>query len=198
MLISGYLPSRYSFANSAITMRPEPIDRQGWYIRWTGAIRLQAITWINVNQVLWCHMAPGANVLKQMIGKTTAARSAFTTVIILTHWGWVIHKCISKVTITGSDNGLSPGRSQAIIWTNTGIWLIGTLQTNFSEILIQIHIFSLKKMRLKRSSAKWRPFCHGLNVLKFRIVCPGWCGYNHYQLCWKSSILHPHMAESPF
>ena len=39
-------------------------------------------------------------------------------------------------TIIGSDNGLSPGRHQAIIWTNDGILLIGTLGTNFSEILI--------------------------------------------------------------
>ena len=36
----------------------------------------------------------------------------------------------------GSDNGLSPGRRQAIIWTNVGILLIEPLGTNFSEILI--------------------------------------------------------------
>ena len=45
------------------------------------------------------------------------------------------HICVSKQTIIGSDNGLSPGRRQAIIWTNAGILLIGTLGTNFSEIL---------------------------------------------------------------
>ena len=33
--------------------------------------------------------------------------------------------CISKLTIIGSDNDLSAGRRQAIIWTNAGIWLIG-------------------------------------------------------------------------
>ena len=46
----------------------------------------------------------------------------------------------SKLTIIGSDNGLSPGRRQAIIWTNAGtcILLIGPLGTNFSEILIEI------------------------------------------------------------
>ena len=43
--------------------------------------------------------------------------------------------------------------------------LIGPLGTNFSEILIEILTFSFKKMRLKESSAKWRPFCLGLNVL---------------------------------
>ena len=33
----------------------------------------------------------------------------------LTHWGRVTHICVSKLTITISDNGLSPGRRQAII-----------------------------------------------------------------------------------
>ena len=73
----------------------------------------------------------------------------------------------SDQTIIGSDNGLSPGRRQAIIWTNAGILLTGTLGTNFREILIEIRIFSFKKMGLKVSSAKWRPFCLGLNVLSF-------------------------------
>ena len=53
-----------------------------------------------------------------------------------------------------SYNGLTPGRRQAIIWTNAGILLIGPLGTNFSEILIKIYKFSLKKMHLKTSSAK--------------------------------------------
>ena len=33
--------------------------------------------------------------------------------------------------ITGSDNGLSPGRHQAIIWTNVGILLVGHLGINW-------------------------------------------------------------------
>ena len=52
----------------------------------------------------------------------------------LTHWGRMTHICVSKLTITGSDNGLSPERHQAIIWTNAEILLIGPLGTNFSEI----------------------------------------------------------------
>ena len=83
----------------------------------------------------------------------------------LTHWGRVTHICVSKRTIIDSDNGLSPGRRQAIIWINAGLLLIGPLGTNFSEILIRILTFSFKKMRLKVSSAKRRPFCLGLNVL---------------------------------
>ena len=80
----------------------------------------------------------------------------------------VTHICVSKLTIIGSDNGLSPGRCQAIIWTSAGILLIGSLGTNFSEILIGIQTFSFKKMQLKMSSAKWRPFCLSLNVLSTR------------------------------
>ena len=34
----------------------------------------------------------------------------------LTHWGRVTHICVSKLTIIGSDNGLSPGRRQAIVY----------------------------------------------------------------------------------
>ena len=67
------------------------------------------------------------------------------------------HICVSKLTIIASDNGLSPGRRQAIIWTAAGILLIGPLGTNFSEILIGIQTFSFKKIHLKMSSAKWRP-----------------------------------------
>ena len=84
----------------------------------------------------------------------------------LTHWGRVTHICFGKLTIIGSDNGLSPGRRQAIIWTIAGILLIGPLGTNFSEILIGIQIFSFKKMHLKMSSAKWRPFCLGLSEFR--------------------------------
>ena len=83
----------------------------------------------------------------------------------LTHWGRATHICVSELTIMASDNGLSPGRRQAIIWNNAGILSFGLLGTNFSEILIEILTFSFKKMRLKVSSAKWWPFCHGLNVL---------------------------------
>ena len=83
----------------------------------------------------------------------------------LTHWGRVTHICVIKLAITGPDNDLSPGRRQAIIWTNAGILLIRTLETNFSEILIKINTFSFKKMHMKMSSGKRQPFCLGLNVL---------------------------------
>ena len=70
----------------------------------------------------------------------------------LTHCGRMTPICVNKLTILGSDNGLSPGRRQAIIWTNAGILLTRPLGTNFSEILIEIQTFSFKKMHLKMSS----------------------------------------------
>ena len=91
----------------------------------------------------------------------------------LTHWGRVTHICVGKLTIIGSDNGLSPGRRQAIIWTNAGILLIGPPGTKFNEILIGIHTFSFKEMHLKMSSGKWWPFCLGLNVLNISALRHG-------------------------
>ena len=86
--------------------------------------------------------------------------------LCLTHWGWVTHICLGNLIIIGSNNGLSPGRRQAITWTNVGILLIGPLGKNFSEMLIKIHAFPFKKIYFKMSSGKWRPFSLGLNVLK--------------------------------
>ena len=115
----------------------------------------------------------------------------------LTLWGSVTHVCISKLTIIGSDNGVPPGGSQVIIWTTDETLLIETLGTNFSEILNEIHTFSFKKIHLKMSPVKWRPFCLGVNVSRssqspcnhmtswhgvaFRIIC----------LCWEESIRNP-------
>ena len=91
--------------------------------------------------------------------------------VLLTHRGRAMPICVSKLAIIGSDNGLSPGRRQAIIWTNAGILLIWNLGTNFSEMLSEIHTFSFKKMHVKMSSATWRQLCIGLNVLI-------WCSHD--------------------
>ena len=105
----------------------------------------------------------------------------------LNQWGRVTHICVSKLTIIASDNGLSPGRRQAIIWTSAGILLNGPLGTNFSEILIDFIAFSSKKMRLKVSSAKWRPCCLGLNVLnqwgRVTHICDS--KLNHHWFRWR-------------
>ena len=111
-----------------------------------------------------CHCNGICVILKKLTGAMTALNC-----IALTHWGWVMHICVGNLTIIGSNNGLSPGRCQAIIWTNAGIVLIGTLGTNFNEIfIIKIHTFSFKKIHLKMLSGKWQPSCLGLNVLSVR------------------------------
>ena len=91
---------------------------------------------------------------------------------LLNHWGRLTHAAVNQ-TIINSDNGLPPGRCQAIIWTNAGILSIGPLGINFSEILMENEIFSIKKMRLKMSSAKSilsRPQCVKMIIL---------CGSKH-------------------
>ena len=106
------------------------------------------------------------NIVSERLKSTSWEMDSNPWPFILTHWGRVTHICVSILTIICSDNGLSPSRRQAIIWTNVGIILIWPLETNLGEIQIGKQTFSNKKMHLKMSSAKWRPFCLGLNVLK--------------------------------
>ena len=65
------------------------------------------------------------------------------------------HICMCQKAIIGSDNGLSPDRRQAIIWTSAGLLLIGLLETNFCEIWIKLPQFSLKKLFI------WKHFQNG-------------------------------------
>ena len=68
--------------------------------------------------------------------------------------------------------------------------------TNCNEILIEIHTFSIKKMHLKRSSAKWWPFCLSLNVLSAKyVILLITCVTDNYlekdQFMWKFTYLGP-------
>ena len=102
--------------------------------------------------------------MKFWISRVMLPQWQICRVFVLAHWGWVINMYVSKLNTIGWDNGLSPDRRQAIIWSNAGILLAGPLGTNLSEISIET--FSFKKRHLKVSSAKWRPLCLRLNVLK--------------------------------
>ena len=115
----------------------------------------------------------------------------------LTHWGRVTHICVSKLTIIGSDNVLSPDRRQAIIWTNAGILLIGRIGTNFSEILIEILTFWLKKMRFKVLSAKRRPFYLCLNVLNGTFAGLASCLYGFGPLSLKTDVILHYVVLVP-
>ena len=71
------------------------------------------------------------------------------------------HICVSKITIIGSDNGLSPGRRQAIIWINAGILFIepcGTWNLNRkSSIFIPANVF--QNVVWKMAAILSRPQC---------------------------------------
>ena len=64
---------------------------------------------------------------------------------MLTRWARVTHIWVGDLTVIDSDNGLSPGRRQAITWSNAGILLIRPLATHFSEMLIEIHTFFVQE-----------------------------------------------------
>ena len=117
--------------------------------------------------------------IMRYMGKISVTPGLHCTSRALTKWGRGKYICVSKLTIIGSDNGLSPGRHQAIIWANAGILLIEPLgkklQWNHNR---NIYIFSFKKMHLKMSSGNCRPFCLGVNVLI------------------KASIYHPYLLST--
>ena len=75
--------------------------------------------------------------------------------------------CVSKLAIIVSDNGLSPRRGQANVWTSAGMLLIGPLETIFQSVKFWskfIHFHS-RKCIWKRRLRNGRPFCLGLNVI---------------------------------
>ena len=110
------------------------------------------------------------------------------------------HICVSKLTIIASHNGLPPGRCQAIIWTNAGLLSVGTLRTYYSEILIKIQQFSLKKMHLKMLSAKRRLCYHGPNVLGYRYLASlpsktmSSSSFNSVDICKMVRLIHFHVG----
>ena len=120
---------------------------------------------------------------------------------LLSHWGRVTHICVGNLTIIGPDNGLSPGRRQAIIWTNAGILLNGPWGTKFNEILIGIHTFHSRKFIWKclRNGAHFvsASICqaatlklvHSLFLRCFGLIC---CGYSIHSL-W---VLKSHISIS--
>ena len=126
--------------------------RIGWYAEVSGC----AVFWLAAEKVclgFWLVIGYGFR------GHDFELHSVWDDLTIWVHWStqpakcqyqlieveWVTDIWVSKITIIGSDNGLSPGRRQAIIWTNAGILLIGPLGTNFSEILINIITFHYRK-----------------------------------------------------
>ena len=122
----------------------------------------------------------------------------------------VTHICVSKLNIIVSDNGLLPGCCQAIIWTNAGIFLIGPLGTDLSDILVKIYIFSFKIMHLKMSPGNWwlntgksgsnfkKPISNFV-LLSTLVQVIAWChqAASYYlSQCWPRSML-PYSITRP-
>ena len=94
---------------------------------------------------------------------------------VLTHWGWVMHIYVGKLTIISSDNGLSPGWRQNLnqCWNIVDWILKNKLQWNLnwnSNIFIEENTFenvicemlSISSrpecVNTLRSWTKWPPF----------------------------------------
>ena len=75
------------------------------------------------------------------------------------------HICVGDLVTIGLDNGLSPGRRQAIIWIYAVIVLIGLFGNKLQWNLIWNRKFPFKKMHLGMSAAKRWPFWLSFNGL---------------------------------
>ena len=75
----------------------------------------------------------------------------------LTRWGRLTHMSQYTNHHWFRYHGLSPGRRQAIIWTNAGILLVGPLGTNSSIIFVQENGFEsvVCKMASILSRLQW-------------------------------------------
>ena len=69
--------------------------------------------------VVWIH----GGILIRSSCTTCPCLSVPIPTMTLTHWGRLRHIYVSKLTIIGSDKGLSPGRRQAFILTSAGVFL---------------------------------------------------------------------------
>ena len=91
-------------------------------------VRRQAITWINTDLL---SIEPYEQISVKF---ESMSRLTFTGRFNSLRPGYAYMRRI--LSTIGSDNGLLPGRRQAIIWTSAEILLIGPLGTNFNQILI--------------------------------------------------------------
>ena len=102
---------------------------------WRNCIGVHIVFWV-ANPGPFSKYCPGSRVLGfiQFV-KTRCA--------VQTHWGRVTLTWTTKLSIISSDNGLYPSGRQAIIGTNAEIL---SIRTNFNDILIEVHTFSVKKI----------------------------------------------------
>ena len=87
------------------------------------------------------------------------------SIINLTHWGRVTHICVSKHYTICSDNGLSPRRRQAIIWTNaffrwnlTRNLYIFTQENAFENVVRKLTAILSRPQCVKKYT--YKTYCH--------------------------------------
>ena len=83
----------------------------------------------------------------------------------VTYWDRVTHICVGNLITIGSDNGLSPGRCQVIIWTNTGIHIVYWTTRNTPQWNVNRNSYIYIQGNTFVNVCKWRQFCLGLNML---------------------------------
>ena len=93
----------------------------------------------------------------------TIAHTCIGRALSSTHSDRVMHICVRKLTIIRSDNGLSPGRHQAINWTNVGTLSIGQVEQtsvkSYRNSYIFIHKNVLENVVRKLATVLPRPRC---------------------------------------
>ena len=119
----------------------------------------------------------------------TMLHNVHTALQPLTHWGRATHICVGKVTIIGSDNGLSPDRRQAIIWTNAGLFSIGSCEHISVKIQSKYHNFHWRKCTWK---CRLRNGVHIVSASMLKAV--RWVGNPHVPLLSAGSSSHTEHA----
>ena len=112
------------------------------------------------------------------------------------------HICVGKLTTIGSDNGLSPGRRQAIIWTIAGILLFRPLGTKFkwnlnrnSYVFIQENSF--ENVVCEMAAILSRPQC--VKTLHYWVILfgPSRVAIHHIDL-WRKKCHGWHLTDECF
>ena len=124
---------------------------------------LTKINWTFRNKIQW-NLSQNTIIFISEKMFLSKCHPCFSGLYVLTHRCRVTHICVRNLTIIGSDNGLSPGQRQAIIWINAGILLIepfwNNLQWNInhnSNIFIQEN--ALENVICEMASMLSRPQC---------------------------------------
>ena len=137
-------PSRSSCDDVTVMRCPTPNRRQGIN---NHQIRIMCMLSLNLLYfiITRCNISRASIFLEISKDILNDFLSLLIGSTILTHWGRLTHIYVENLTIICSDNGLSPGRCQAIIWIAAGLLSIGPLRTYFNEIWNKIQQFHWQK-----------------------------------------------------